>query len=51
MFTDNRDVFVIGEQGLHTAKAFFAFCTATLGRKLGVLGRLAEDRAGTGDPK
>ena len=35
---DNRDVFVVAEQGLHRAKAFSAFHPDTLVRSLGVLG-------------
>lgn len=48
---DTRDVFVIAEQGVHRAKAFSAFHTAKVARKLGVPGRLGGDTAGTGDPK
>lgn len=42
--------FGIVEQGLHTTKAFSAFYVATLGRKLGMLGRLGGDTAKIGDP-
>lgn len=46
--SDNRDV--IAEQGLHKAKAFSVFCTATLAKSLGVPGSLGGGTAGIGDP-
>lgn len=53
---NNTEMFLLwllllrAEQGLWKAKAFSAFHTAMLARKLGVPGRLREDIAGTGDP-
>lgn len=47
---DNREMFLLLlEEDSHRAKAFSAFGTATLLRKLGMLGRLAGDTAGTSD--
>ena len=49
---DKSQIFlVIAEQSFYRSKAFSAFCTARLARRLGVLGRLGGDTARTGDPK
>lgn len=44
---NNRDAFVIAEQDLHRDKAFSAFHTATLVKKLRLCGRLEKPGQGT----